>query len=235
MGLGAVDVTRLAEAGRAGQLHPVYRQGLTWQAGWMPPGQRSPMAPELYADDATAAQLAQLLGGSVYQAGPRGVWQGPEAPPAANWIRLPDGGSVLAGDVALGVGVGGSGECGWIANLAQYIPGATVPPECMDSWGGVVAQQQAFGVPYVLPLQTKQSEPTGAGGSSAAVVTGTPGASIGTGGSSPTGSTPTGTNAPSTGGAATQQTLQLPASLTGLPWWAYLAAGGAVLWMMKGK
>jgi len=132
-GLGAVDVSGYAAALVANQVHPSYLTNQTWQPAYEP-GKTELLPSDLYLDDATSAQIAGLLGGSVYKAQPPGNLQG-SGIPDANWIRLPDGGSVLAADAAgpagLSISVPGlSIQCGTEQILAGDIPGGVMGADC---------------------------------------------------------------------------------------------------------
>ena len=96
LGAGTVDVTPLAQAIDAGNLHPQFTQGLSCQAWWAPNGQ--PLDPQNYVDGVTALQIASLLGGSVVQKLPIDLQC--TGMPLANFIQFSDGSLVNAGALA---------------------------------------------------------------------------------------------------------------------------------------
>ena len=91
-GLGATNVEAIAKALLGGQLHPTF-ETTYYQPPYLPTGQETQAPSWMYMDPAGAGQIASLLGGSVFQSPPPNL---PGAP-AANWIRLGDGGHIARG------------------------------------------------------------------------------------------------------------------------------------------
>src|ERR1035441_8190374 len=65
-----INVTALAQAAVAGKIKPKYTEGLSYMMGQ----ENVVLESTDFVDDATAAQMAQLLGGTVVQLKPRSTW-----------------------------------------------------------------------------------------------------------------------------------------------------------------
>jgi hypothetical protein len=144
-GMGDVDLSALAQAISSGGLKPSYIDGQYWQ-----PSYKS--TPELlnkylYLDDTTAARIASLLGGSVFQAIPTDLGPNASSAPLSNWIRLADGNvlnAALATPHWLWGDSGSQSECMVEDLLALNVPGGRVSATC-------AAQLAAGGFPVNGP------------------------------------------------------------------------------------
>ena len=157
--LSGVDVSALAQAMANHQIQPSYISGNFWYPGYMTPGTKDPLPDQKFATDATAQQIAGLLGGSVVkdvpnlaQVTPGQIWQGTGVP-NANYIELPDGTRVNAGDIAavsqLSPSIYGlSTLCGYEQILTMTIPGAELGSGCQQN---PASNQVNAPVPVVQP------------------------------------------------------------------------------------
>ena len=125
-GLGATNVEAIAKALLGGQLHPTF-ETTYYQPPYLPTGQETQAPVWMYMDPAGAGQIASLLGGSVFQSPPPNL---PGAP-AANWIRLGDGGQILPGNLLQPGTVLSFGDlCAAENYFANSIPGGELGPSC---------------------------------------------------------------------------------------------------------
>ncbi len=125
-GLGATNVEAIAKALLGGQLHPNFATTY-YQPPELPTGTLTQAPSWMYMDPAGAGQIASLLGGSVFQSPPPNL---PGAP-AANWIRLGDGGQLLPGNLLQPGTVLSFGDlCSAENYFAQSIPGGELGAAC---------------------------------------------------------------------------------------------------------
>jgi hypothetical protein len=219
------DVTALAQAFLAGQINPSYTTNY-FQPAYLPQGQMSALPSWLYADASSTAQIASLLGGSVFQAPPPGNYQGTGIP-NANWIQT-DGGSFVPGDVfPPGVILSYASLCQAATSIAGSIPGGTVGNSCNQS--GTTTPAYVYGtatspVPTVttntVPVVTSAVVGNTVASTNAVAQTNVP---VNT----------TNTNAATTtdnGNVFTEE------SISGVPnWILMLAAGVGIFFLVKGQ
>lgn len=108
-----------------------------------------------YASDQTAAQMAQLLGGSVVQMPPFGQNKG-WSEPLANFIQLPNGQTFNAADVAYYAQAGAPGSSQLMADITQTINEGSAWTNYYQKGG----QMPTFATGYVGPAITGMAYPS---------------------------------------------------------------------------
>jgi hypothetical protein len=150
-GLGSTNVEPIAQALMAGALHPTF-QTTYYQPPYLPPGTQTEAPSWMYMDAGSAGQIASLLGGSVFQSPPPNL---PGAP-AANWIRLGDGGQVMPGNLMQPGTVLSFGDlCAAENYFAQSIPGGIPGSHC----GGPGAPAPVANAVQSAPVAVRNSPP----------------------------------------------------------------------------
>ena len=226
-GLGATNVEAIAKALMGGQLHPSF-QTVYYQPPYMPVGTQTQAPSWMYMDSSSASEMANLLGGSVFQAQNTDL---PGAPPR-NVIRLGDGGEVLPGNLLQPGTVLSFGDlCSAENYFANSIPGGELGSSCagtpnaLITGPGTTAPPIAAAPPPVPQTVHPQSvvapvspaspvPPSPLPPASSQVVTGTPGASPAAGGQTST----------STSGSWFTET-----SIGSIPNWMLLVAAGVAV------
>lgn len=118
-----------------------------------------------YASDQTAAQLAQLLGGTVVKMPPFGQDRG-WTEPSANFIKLPNGQTFNAADVAYYANAAPQGA----AQLTADITGTINQGSAWTNYYQQGGQMPTFAMGYVGPAITGMSYPTGSIGADGNVI-----------------------------------------------------------------
>ena len=118
-----------------------------------------------YASDATANQLASLLGGTVVQMTPFGQDPG-WTEPVANFIQLPNGQTFNAADIAYYANCGSQGPAQLTADLTSAINEGTAYTNYYKNGG----QMPLFPMGYVGPPISGMTYPAGSIGSDGNVI-----------------------------------------------------------------
>ena len=244
-GLGATNVEALAQAFLAGKIKPTYTNiSYTGPVG-------PAYLPAMYnADMATTEQVANLLGGSVFQGLP-GEWLNKPSvldgvPPSimVPWIQVADGqfrvGDVFPPDVVLSY----QSLCDAETGIANAIPGGELGSDCAGTNDPIMTQS---GAPVVLPVAAAPapstnyttpfavtplpvSAPVQSSGSSAILANPTPAP-----GAAPNTTPPNSNNTSVSTTTSDWTSIFTETSIGGVPNWVWMAGVGVALFAFGGK